>query len=173
MKSFQLRLVAAFIAITFCPPPSPGQSRTPEGWRKIGTDETTSFLLPEDMKQTDLVGNESVVVEYTNGRMRLLIEIRPWGVRAPRKGHWHPRGVKGYRETEMRIDGGRAHVQTFSPNQNQKRDGLMYAAELTVVTREWAPYVELRAIFTGRDASDLVVAERIFASIHFPTRNAK
>jgi hypothetical protein len=49
----------------------------------------------------------------------------------------------------------------------------MYAAELTVVTREWAPYVELRATFRGRDASDLGVAERIFASIHFPTRNAK
>jgi hypothetical protein len=173
MKNFQLRLAAALIAITFCPAASAGQSTAPEGWRKIGTDETISFLVPEDMKQTDVVGSENVVLEYTNGSMRLLIEFRPWSVRAPRKGHWHPRGVKGYQETETRIDGRRAHVQTFSPNQNQRREGIMYAAELTVVTREWAPYVELRATFRGRDASDLGVAERIFASIHFPTRNAK
>jgi hypothetical protein len=115
MKNFQLRLAAALIAITFCPAASAGQSTAPEGWRKIGTDETISFLVPEDMKQTDVVGSENVVLEYTNGSMRLLIEFRPWSVRAPRKGHWHPRGVKGYRETETRIDGRRAHVQTFSP----------------------------------------------------------
>jgi hypothetical protein len=168
MKISQLRLAVVLIAITFCCPASAGQSTPPEGWRKIGTDETISFLLPEDMKQTDVAGEENVVEEYTNGRMWLLIEFRPWGLRAPRKGHWHPRGVKGYREKEMWIDGRRAHIQTFSPNQNQKREGRTYGAELTVVTKEWAPYVELQVTFKGRDASDLGVAERIFASIHFP-----
>ena len=170
MKSSQLRLTVALIAITFCGPASAGQSAAPEGWRKIGTDETVSFLLPEDMKQTDLAGAENVVEEYTNGRMRLLIEFRPWGLQAPRKGHWHPRGVKGFLEKETLIDGRRAHIQTFSPNEKQKREGRTYGAQLTVITKEWAPYVELQVTFRGRDASDLLVAERIFASIHFPKR---
>jgi hypothetical protein len=171
MKSSQLRLAAALIVIGFCPPASASQSAAPEAWRKIGTDETFSFLLPEDMKQTAVAGAENVVEEYTNGRMRLLIEFRPWSLRAPRKGHWHPRGVKGYREKEVRIDGRRAHVQTFRPN--RKGDGRAYFAQLTVVTKEWAPYVELLVTFTGGDAYDLGVAERIFASIHFPKeRNA-
>ena len=173
MKSSQLRLAAALVAITFCRPASAGQSTTPEGWRKIGTDETFSYLLPEDMKQTDTAGAENPVVEYTNGRMRLLMEFRPWSLRMPRKGHRFPRGVKGYREKDMQIDGRSAYVLTFSPNQKQKEEGLTYGAELMVTSKEWAPYVELRATFKGSDESDLRVAERILASIHFPrTRRA-
>lgn len=158
---------ASLIALAFCRPASAGQSAAPEGWRKIGTDETISFLLPEDMKQTDTAGVEDVVLEYTNGRMRLVIVLRPWGVLAQREGRRRSRHMKGYREKETRIDGRRAYVQTFYTD--QKGAGRAYRAELTVVTRDWARGVELRATFTGSDASDLRVAERIFASFHLPT----
>ena len=167
MKSFQLRLAAALVTLTFCLPASAGQSTAPEGWRKIGTNESISFLLPEELKQTDAVGIENVVLEYTNGRTRLLIQIQPWGILAQRKGRRRARYMKGYRETEMRIDGRRAYVQTFYTN--QKEGERVYCAQLTVITRDWARGVELRATLTGSDASDLRVAERIFASIHFPT----
>jgi hypothetical protein len=168
MKSAQLRLASALIALTFCLPASAGQSTAPEGWRKIGKDKTISFLLPEDMKQTDTVGDENPVAEYTNGRMRLLFEFRPWGVLAPRKGRRRFPHIKGYREKDVWIDGRRAYVLTFSPSQKQKEEGLTYWAELIIVTKEWAPYVELRVTFRGSDAADLRVAERIFASIQFP-----
>ena len=76
--------------------------------------------------------------------------------------------IEGYREWETRIDGRRAYVQTFSPNQKQREEGRTYGAGLLIVTKEWAPFVELRVTFTGGDASDLRVAERVFASIQFP-----
>ena len=172
MKSSQLRLAAALIALTFCHPASAGQSTAPEGWRKIGTNETISFLLPEDMKQTDTVGDDTPVAEYTNGRMRILFEFRPWGLRAPRRGRRRFPHIKGYREKDVLIDGRRAYFLTYSPSQKQKEQGWMYGAELMIVTKEWAPYVELRVTFKGGGASDLRVAERIFASIQFPAERA-
>jgi hypothetical protein len=165
MKSSQLRLAAALIAITFCRSAFAGQSTAPDGWRKIDANGVFTFLLPEDMKKTDAVGIEDFVLEYTNGRMRLEIVHRPWGVLAQRKGRRRSRYMKGYREREMRVDGRRAYVQTFYTN--QKEEGRAYFAELTVITRDWAQGVELRATLRGRDASDLRVAGRIFASIHF------
>ena len=91
----------------------------------------------------------------------------------PRRGRRRYPHIKGYREKEVWIDGRRAYALTFSPSQKQKEEGITYGAELMITTREWAPYVELRAIFKGGDASDLRVAERIFASIQFPTERDK
>jgi hypothetical protein len=168
MKSSQLR-VAALLALTFCLPASAGQSAAPDGWRQVGTDKTISYLLPEDMKQTDTVGEETPVAEYANGRMQVLFEFRPWGATAPRRGRRRSPHVKGYREWETRIDGRRAYFNTFSPSQKQIKEGWTYRAGLTVVTRGRTPWVELRVTFTGSDASDLRVAERVFYSIQFPT----
>ncbi|MBV9923724.1 MAG: hypothetical protein JOZ96_01690 [Acidobacteria bacterium] len=147
-----------------------GQSAAPEGWRQIGTDKTISFLLPDDMKQTDAVGDETPIAEYANGRMRIMFEFRPWGLTAPRRGRRRARHVKGYREEEVRIDGKWAYLKTYSPSEKEK--GQAYTAELMVVTKAWAPYVELLVTFTGNDASDLRVAERVFASIQFPAERA-
>jgi hypothetical protein len=163
MMGVQLRWTAALLAMASCPSTLMCQSSVPDGWRKVDAGGGFTIALPTYMKQTDVVGIENFVAEYTDGRMRLLIEYKPWSWFVERKGR--PRSyMRGYRERETRIDGRRAYVRTYYV---AARKGRLSLVNLTVVDRADG-LVLLQISLTSTDASDLPIARRIFDTIDLP-----
>ena len=167
MKSFKLSLAAALVALTCHHSPSTCQSPVGIEWKQVDVDGRFTILLPVDLEQTDAEGIEGFVREYTNSRVRLLIQHHPWGVLARPKGRRRGGGMRGYQEREMQVDGRRAYVQRYYSD--QANEGRTHIAELTVITADWPKGIELRVTLTSSNVSELRIAERIFASIDFPS----
>ena len=133
----------------------------PPGWRRINVDRKFTFYLPPNMRQGNMSGVESLLREYSNGRMRLFFVYEPYSFLAydaRRAGD-----KRDFRETTIRIASRRATVITYY---NEEAGHRTYSAEMYV--GDWPNgRVDLFMSASSPDSADLEIAKCVFRSLRF------
>ena len=95
------------------------QDSTPSGWRKIDVDGKFSFYLPPDMRDTGVRGIENLHHEYSNGRMHLSFDYKPFGYLSYERREL--KFGKGFQETELQIDTRKSFLFLYQDVDRKKR----------------------------------------------------
>jgi hypothetical protein len=141
------------------------QDSTPSGWRKIDADGKFSFYLPPDMRVTGVRGIENFHREYTNGRMHLSFDYKPFGFLSYERREL--KFGKGFQETELQIDGRKSFLFLYQDLDRKKRrthDADLYVGDLP------KGEVTLRMWMTSNSPRDVETAKSIFQTIKFPSQ---
>jgi hypothetical protein len=143
---------------------SDAQDSTPSGWRKIDVDGKFSFYLPPDMRDTGVRGIENLHREYSNGRMHLSFDYKPFGYLSYERREL--KFGKGFQETELQIDNRKSFLFLYQDVDWKKRrthDADLYVGDLPkgdVILRMW---------MTSSSPRDVETAKSIFQTIKFPS----
>ena len=122
-----------------------------------------SFLMPKDLKQTDLRGIDSCIAEFTNGKIRLYLDYGYYT--GPKKKSARDFDFK---EQSIMVDGKTAQVATYNDDTTDsggKNPYLRYFANLYVIVKP--NDFSLTMNVGGESEGDEEIGLRIFRSIRF------
>jgi len=138
------------------------QYPVPSDWRKIDADGKFSFYLSPDMRDTGIIGTESLHREYTNGRMHLSFDYQPNSfVAYPQR----PQSFgKDFQEIELQVDGRKSFLFLYQSSDRRKQ--RMHNADLYVGDLP-NNEVTLHMWMSSKSALDVETAKTIFRTIKF------
>ena len=167
----RLILVTVFIAFAV-----PGFDHTTAQNQAVNDEWVTvhvchlSFLIPKDLKRTDLQSIDSCMAEFTSAKMRLYLDY----------GYYSGPKEKSARDFDFKVqsitvDGKTARVATYNDDTTYsggKKPYLRYFADLYVIVKtsdaKWeSRETSLTMNVGGESEGDEEIALRIFRSIRF------
>ncbi|HEU4711128.1 MAG TPA: hypothetical protein VFS76_06155 [Pyrinomonadaceae bacterium] len=138
------------------------QDPMPSGWQKIDAYGKFTFNLPAGMRNTGIVGIENLHGEFSNRRLHLSYDYKPFDHLAYDRRE--KAMGKNFQETELLIDGKKSFL--FVWQEIDSRNRLYYNVDLYVGDLPKSQ-VLMRMWTRSRSAKDVELSKAIFQTIRF------